>query len=528
MNRQNDRSLLAPLERRRLMTPCQTDDQLHAWVKLHLDIDIPRRNVCAHHDAPFEYLRSSYFEPGKDLVVWAPRGGGKTRLGAVATLLDLLHKPGVSVRILGGSVEQSLKMWEHLVPDIERWAADRVMGRMQARKVAMENGSLAAVLTQSQRAVRGLRVQKLRCDEVELFDENVWQAAQLVTRSMKLNRPGRAANAGSPAEPSEFADIVAGTVEALSTLHAPYGLMSRVVETAEANGTKIVRWCILDVLERCPANRVCATCPLWDDCRGVAKTQCNGFVKIDDAIAMKARVGRDVWDAEMLCKRPSVRGCVFPMFSIETHVREDLSNADPRSVNDDVAPRRWSSVAHRHSPITNDQVSLAIDFGFANPFVCLWIVTTPTGVTHVIEEYVQSGQTITEHLFHLARRPWGGGTRGMVVACDPAGNGRNDQTGRSSIDALKEAGYRVKARPSRIVDGLDKLRGELQPASGPPRLLIHARCKRLIKALRSYHYPADGGELPVKDGEHDHLIDALRYHYVNKGFNGGRAIVRNY
>ena len=25
-----------------------------------------------------------------------------------------------------------------------------------------------------------------------------------------------------------------------------------------------------------------------------------------------------------------------------------------------------------------------------------------------------------------------------------------------------------------------------------------------------------GGELPVKDGTHDHLIDALRYFYVNR------------
>ena len=33
--------------------------------------------------------------------------------------------------------------------------------------------------------------------------------------------------------------------------------------------------------------------------------------------------------------------------------------------------------------------------------------------------------------------------------------------------------------------------------------------------MQSYRYPATGGELPVKDGEHDHPIDALRYYFVN-------------
>jgi hypothetical protein len=102
-----------------------------------------------------------------------------------------------------------------------------------------------------------------------------------------------------------------------------------------------------------------------------------------------------------------------------------------------------------------------------------------------------------------------------VVACDPAGSARNEHTGHSSVDTLRRAGYRVKFRSSRIVDGLELIRAALKPASGPPRLFIHPRCKQLVKAMRCYHYSEDSGELPVKDGEHDHLVDALRYHMVN-------------
>ena len=109
-----------------LMTPCRDDDALHAWVKLFAGLDVPRQSVCPDHAPPFDYLRRSYFEPASDQVVWAPRGGGKTRLAAAATLLDLLHKPGTQARILGGSLEQSMKMWDYLLPDLHRLAAKRL------------------------------------------------------------------------------------------------------------------------------------------------------------------------------------------------------------------------------------------------------------------------------------------------------------------------------------------------------------------------------------------------------------------
>ncbi len=268
-----------------LYTPCETEDELHRWVKSILGIDVPRVPVCEHHDAPFEYLCRAYFEPASDLVVWAPRGGGKTRLAAVATLLDLLHKPGSSVRILGGSLEQSLRMWEHLLPDLQYLDVCKVQ-RPTTRRVSLPSGSSAAVLTQSQRAVRGLRVQKLRCDEVELFDPAVWEAAQLVTRSLDgaRVRANRGAIAAQSAANSN-GKIVCGTVEAISTFHSPYGLMSKVIDSANALGKRVVRWCLLEVLQRCPAERDCGRCALWDECRGVAKTRCNGFVPIDETIS---------------------------------------------------------------------------------------------------------------------------------------------------------------------------------------------------------------------------------------------------
>ena len=419
------------------------------------------------------------------MVVWAPRGGGKTRLAAVATLLDLLHKPGAQVRILGGSLEQSLKLWDYLLPDLDRLARKLLTKRLRdsSRRVRLTTGGDAAVLTQSQRAVRGLRVQKLRCDEVELFDEGVWEAAQLVTRSQA--RGGR---------------TVSGAVEALSTLHASHGLMGRVVARAEANGTRVVRWCLLDVLQRCEADRPCGGCPLWDECGGRAKSACDGFVSVDDAVRMKGRVSRETWECEMLCRRPSTRGRVFPGFDPQMHVR-------PWDAADN-ARATWS---------------LGVDFGFSNPFVALW-VARKDGAAFVVDEHVRREWALGQHLAEIARRPW---PRAARVNCDPAGAGRSGQTAASDVSVLRAAGYAVRHRPSRIAEGLELVRAALRPASGGAKLFVDPRCVKLVAALQSYRYPDAGGELPLKDGVHDHPVDALRYDLVNS-LTGGPVRVTRY
>lgn len=464
-----------------VLSPLTSAAELRAWAQLHLGLKLAPAGVCPGHVSPLEYLWRAYAEPARDLVVWAPRGGGKTRLGAAATLLDLLHKPPCHVRILGGSLQQSLRMWDYLWEDVLKLAEDSIDGKKLAQRLKLTNGSTAQVLAQSQRAVRGLHVQKLRCDEVELFDPAVWEAAQLVTRS-------------TPA--------AAGVIEALSTMHRPWGLMRRIVELAEQNRTPIIKWCVLDVLERCDSRYECEACVLHEDCNGLAKRKCDGFFRIDDAIAMKRRVSKETWLAEMLCRTPNVQFSVFPTFSHFSHVRDELSGRS------DEKRELW----------------LAMDFGFAAPFVCLWIFAYADGTAHVVDEYVQPAQTMPNHVKVIEARKWG---KAFRVACDPAGRGRNDQTGKSNVDVLRAAGFSVKSSGSQIVDGVNLIRAALDPAVGAPRLYIAPRCQRLIKALQAYHYNEAGSELPVKDGVYDHPIDALRYFYVNWG-KGALSDTRRY
>jgi len=453
-------------------------DELWAWVEKNLGLRVPRTPFCAHHSAPFDYLDHAYFEPNSDVVVWGPRGGGKTRLAAVATLLDMLHKPGISVRVLGGSLEQSLRVWEHFLPDIEELAEDRLSkSRSRAKKVVFEDGSSAAVLTQSQRSVRGQRVQKMRCDEVELFDPAVWAAVAATTRSMKLAD-------GRP---------VTGVVEAFSTHHRTHGLMEQVLDHARTHGTRIIHWCILDVMAPCEPERDCATCGLLGECGGRAKTEAHGFVPVEDILRIKKRMSIESWESEMLCRRPSREGRVFPRFSRKTHVREFDA-----------------------SQIAGLELSLGVDFGFAAPFVALWIGRSPSGMVYVVDEYLVKETTVDEH--HLALRAHALPT--TTIFCDPAGNGRNEQTAISSIKALRSLGWVVKSRRSGIHEGIELIRALVCPGSGKvedSRIVVHPRCRKLIAALCQYHYPKlTRDELPKKDGVHDHPIDALRYWLVNE------------
>lgn len=199
-----------------------------------------------------------------------------------------------------------------------------------------------------------------------------------------------------------------------------------------------------------------------------------------------------------MCRRPSVRDAVFGRFDPAIHVVDEVGS--------------W-----QFSVGSCGELWLAMDFGFSNPFVCLWIRAMADGVVHVIDEYVQPQRMMHEHIEAIAVRKHGTVAK---VACDPAGMGRNEHTGMSNVQVLRRAGFSVRCKGSRILDGVEMIRAALRPATGEPKLFIHPRCQRLIKAMRSYHYAEGGSELPLKDGEHDHVIDALRYFYVNNVARG--------
>ncbi|MFQ6034382.1 MAG: hypothetical protein ACE5NM_00855, partial [Sedimentisphaerales bacterium] len=348
-------------------TQPRTKQDLKNYVKVFLGLDIPDKRICPEHNSPMDYLWHSFAadfnraatvreRPNADCIVWANRAGGKTELAAVATLLDCLFKPNCQVRILGGSGEQSGRMYEYLTAFLRHGFEEFIAGAVRKQSCRFINGSAVEVLTQSATSVRGQHVQKLRCDEVELFDGDVFAAAKFTTQST---------------------DNIIAAMEMISTMHRPYGLMQKIVTSAPKFGTPVFKWCIWEVIERC-TDRSCSQCPLLEDCQGKAKRAC-GYLKIDDCITQRRRASRVGWEAEMLCKKPMLENAVFAEFDPAVHVKP--VDYDP-----------------------NLPLYRSLDFGFVNPFVCLWIQVDSAGVVRVIDEYVRSRATVDVHAGEIKSR----------------------------------------------------------------------------------------------------------------------------
>lgn len=484
-----------------------TKADLRNYVKVFLGVDVPDRRICPDHSSPMDYLWNSFsidygllmkddlatqgcaemtsnsppsalnhpssiiHHPSADSVVWANRAGGKTELAAVATLLDAVFKPDCQIRILGGSGEQSSRMYECLVAFLRRGFEPLLAGPMLKGKSRFANGSTVEVLTQSPTSVRGTHVQKLRCDEVELFDEDVFSAAKFTTLS---------------------AGHCVGSMELISTMHKPYGIMQREVAAAMETRVPVFKWCLWETIERC-VGRECSQCPLWCDCRGRARNAC-GYLRIDDCIAQMRRSSRSAWESEMLCLRPSMENVVFSEFDPALHVRP--VDYDP-----------------------NLPLYRTLDFGFVNPFVCLWVQVDAEGVVRVIDEYVRSRATIDVHAKELKARTPCPEERVAATFCDPAGAGASDITGAGVTRELRTLGIVTKHRASGILEGIELIRRAVRAGDGSTALVISPRCVRLIEAMQCYHYPdnarAAAGELPFKDGVYDHPIDALRYFFIH-------------
>jgi hypothetical protein len=292
-------------------------------------------------------------------------------------------------------------------------------------------------------------------------------------------------------------------MEMISTMHQPYGLMQQIVASAPKYGTPIFKWCIWEVIEKC-IGRSCSQCPLWQDCGGKAKIAA-GYLKIDDCITQMRRASRAGWEAEMLCIRPSRENVVFDEFDPGIHVR-------PIDYN------------------LNLPLYRSLDFGFINPFVCLWIQVDEAGIVRVIDEYVRSRATIDVHTEAIKNRMPIAEEKITATFCDPAGKSLNDVTGTSSIRELRVLGITVKYKRSGILEGIELIRRAIRSGDGKSSLIISPNCPRMIEAMECYHYPPDrntAGELPLKDGLYDHPIDALRYFFINHT-RPGKTAARRY
>ena len=131
---------------------------------------------------------------------------------------------------------------------------------------------------------------------------------------------------------------------------------------------------------------------------------------------------------------------------------------------------------------------------------------------YVFDEIVLTGGATTWDFCEEITRRYGLERR--IVTCpDPTGGARKTAgVGATDHAILRKSGFTVSTprSPWKIRDKITCVNTALLDAAGTCRLLIHPKCKHLIKSLRTLTYTENTG-LPNKNLGVDHSFDALGY-----------------
>lgn len=145
----------------------------------------------------------------------------------------------------------------------------------------------------------------------------------------------------------------------------------------------------------------------------------------------------------------------------------------------------------------------SIDFGYTNPFCCLWGAVDGDGRLWIYRELYERGKRADE----LAPRIIAAEDADFTTVADP-----EDAEARAVLQA---AGLYTTAADKAVIPGIQAVQQRLEKAGdGRPRLYVASSCVNVINEFYEYRWEdhSDGRndkEAPRK--EHDHAMDALRY-----------------
>jgi hypothetical protein len=164
----------------------------------------------------------------------------------------------------------------------------------------------------------------------------------------------------------------------------------------------------------------------------------------------------------------------------------------------------------------------SIDFGYENPFVCIWIAVNPLDQVIVYDEYYRSHVSVEQASADILQRElghadwWDIGKSGLVGGKDAVNYEYTvcDPSAASARATLREKGINTIAPKSDVLKGIELMRQQLKyREDGKVGLLVDIdRCPNTTKEFQDYHYPEarsiNSNEAPVK--ESDHSMDCGR------------------
>jgi intein/homing endonuclease len=157
-------------------------------------------------------------------------------------------------------------------------------------------------------------------------------------------------------------------------------------------------------------------------------------------------------------------------------------------------------------------IHIGMDFNI-DPMSAIIIQEQPNGEIWVIDECVLFGSNVEETAEELDRRYFKQKNQ-VAIYPDPAGNNRNHDRGESSLDILREMGFktiRFKRKHPAVDDRVNSVNRLLRTADGETRLFVDPNCRKFIDSLEQTIYKEGRREIDKSPGT-EHATDAFGYY----------------
>ncbi len=415
----------------------KTKEHLAVFIATAFNIRLPAPAVCLEHQAILDALWNVYAELDYVSIWYAMRGSGKTFVLSMLGWLETVFKPGCLTTILGGSLEQSTKavmymdnLWAE--PCLEELKNKVLKDRqVTGRGFKTNYGSKITALAASSRSVRGPHPQKLRLDEVDEMAEPIYNASL-----------------GQPKSSNGILDHILIS----STLHHPFGLMSKILDEADEKGAQVYKWCVNEIVK-----------PF-------------GFWEADELERRKLSMPVEMWESEYLLMRPKAGKSIF---NFEQVIQ---------------AGKRGKEI---EGFIKHVKIEASIDWGF-NCSVMHLIQDLKDSI-NVVESYEWNNTELNHKLDEITDILIEKNV--AVVFCDS----NPKDSWNTLLSILKKKRFKVSVIPVAFnawkMIGIDVIRFMLA------KNLINFKNDKLVDFCKKYHYKDEVKE--IIDKIDDHYPDAL-------------------
>jgi hypothetical protein len=523
-------------------------------------------------------------DPDFNIVLgYAAREAMKTLATAVIEVLCLVHLDRSGVHL--AAIEQQSKKAQSYVKDFfnrpllrDHVVLDNDRKKVVARYVHKSDGSVLTpkqfqrlpeplrleykeiksdivIVVATLAAVNGQHAPFVCCDELDVMSNpRVYEESKLIASPYMGKTP---------------------ITFLTSTRKFSFGIVQKEIDEADKSGLKVRHWNIIDVTERCPVDRhlphepkvdayysdetlvtigkksydalspeqqgkykhdtayagCLSRCKLFAMCRGRLatkqkakdpKSKVQSMLKpVTHVQAQFAKTSLDLAQAQLLCRKPSTTGLIYPGFDRAIHMLSPAQMLE--MVTGEEQPENLTKAQLIEAlKARGVKFYAGMDFGYTHNWtVVLGFVDGPR--CFVIDAIAQAELEVEQQV-EIAK--------GRILHYQPKIYA--DPENPQAIISFRKGGFKiqkVEKGPGSVVSGIELVRAKLRPALGEPKLFFlknetDTAIDLLAKHTGAYHWKLDAAGEPsdVPDEKDDDLPDSLRYLIMGLFGKSGKVV----